>query len=130
MDEAKIEYKVGKETVSPYIFGGYKRVYWRVSNDEVMWWMRPYNGWKEAYFVSSGYMYGGRHTPYGELDATKFVLFNMEEFTKLKNKCHTLAEMKDYIKKSDEEFNKCNYEIRKKRKAEEREKNWKELANN
>lgn len=131
MDDTKIEYKIKGKPICPSISGGYRNVYWRVSQDELRWWLKPYNKWHQAYFVESGYEYS--RFLHGELNATKYVLFNTEQFKKMKDKCHTLGEMKEYIKKSDEEFNKCNYKVRRKREEEERKKRsenmWKEIVN-
>lgn len=134
MDDAKIEYKVGKETLLSDLFGGWKNVYWRVSNDELQWWLRPFNRWNKAYFVSSGRVFCSLYVPDGEMDATKYELFNTQQFKELKDKCHTLGEMKEYMVKSDKEFERWNYELRKKREKEEiqnrSKKEWENAVNN
>lgn len=121
-DDAKIEYRV--DDIDKDTFLNTKNVYWRVCMGELKWWQRPFNPWTQAYFVNSGYIYGSRKVPDGELDSTKYVLFGVDDFKELKAKCHTLGEMKEHIRKSDEEFNRCNYNVRRGRKnAEQKKKN-------
>ena len=133
MDEAKIEYKVEKSTSMPELFGGWKYVYWRVDNSELKWWLRPFNTWKQAYFVSSGYVLYARDIPEGEKNSTKFNSFNAKQFKALKNECHTLGDMKEHNRKADKEFNAWNYELRKKRQKEEMlnksKQEWEEAIN-
>ena len=133
MDNAKIEYKLGHDTEMPDLFGGWKEVYWRVSNDELKWYLKPHNGWKKAYFVGSGYVWCSSDVPDGELDATKYTLFNTKQFKKLKDECHTLGEMKEHNRKADEEYEKCNYKLRMEKKDEEKldhsKKMWEDALN-
>ena len=124
MYDAEIEYKIGKETVMPSLTGGFKRIYWRIKLEDCEWWQKPFDYWREAYFVTSGHVYGSKDVPDGELDATRYILFNPEQFKKLKNECHTLGEMQEHIKKADEEFERCNYKKRKESLGEESNRYW------
>ena len=124
-EDAKIEYRV--EDIDKDTLLNAKNVYWRVCMDELEWWQRPFNPWIQAYFVSSGYIYGSRRVPDGELDSTKYVMFGVNDFKSLKAKCHTLGEMKEHIRKSDEEFNRCNYNVRQGRKNDEQKKKNKDV---
>ena len=133
MNDAPIEYRIGDDTVLPEFIGGYKNVYWRVSNEELEWWQKPFNKWNKAYFVSSGYVWLRDGVPDGEKDSTKYVLFNTKQFKALKDKCRTLGDMKEHIRKSDKEYERWNYQLRKERERKEREmkdKNrWEEALN-
>ena len=124
MYDAEIEYKIGKETVMPSLTGGFKRVYWRIKLEDCEWWQKPFDYWREAYFVTSGHVYGSKDVPDGELDATRYILFNPGQFKKLKNECHTLGKMQEHMKKADEEFERCNYKKRKERIKDESSRYW------
>lgn len=134
MCDAEIEYKIGKETVLPSLTGGFKRVYWRIKLEDCEWWQKPFDYWREAYFVTSGHVYGRRDVPDGELDAKRYVLFNPEQFKELKNKCHTLGEIHEHMKKADEEFERCSYKKRKERaeneSKEESRRRWMDVTGN
>ena len=134
-----IEFRVSNYTLDEDWDGGRKTVYWRVKPDALPRWKRFANTWKKVRSCHSFYESYSGLTRYEEYSPGRYknaeisAEHTVKQFIQVRDRCHTVSDIKDYTKEQRHKYRTGTREaIEKRQKRNEKEKiknMWDEAVN-
>lgn len=127
----RVQYKTSTCPSCEAIGADSRDVYWRVLPEDLPRWKRFANRWHRVYRTESFKTYKYPSWPSWKdlvLDAEKYHNYSLDEFKQLRQTCQTVDQIREYLRRQDEEYMKNNREMREKREKEEKNKMWEAAA--